>query len=107
MRFIDIILLTILILIEVYASFLIKNAVKRKESPIAGVIFFSLVGYTFYQYLKNFKGSFSFGNILWQVGNVVMITLISLLFFKEKMNKYQWLGLMLMLSGLLLYDISE
>ena len=97
MRIFNLFILLSLILTEVIAETLLK-----KNKVMEGVLLYSLVAYLFYLFLKNFKGSFSRANILWQSLNIISVSLVSVYIFKTKLTSKQWLGIFLIIGGLLL-----
>ena len=53
---------------------------------ISGCSGYLIVGVLFYYYLLYYKGTLAIGNILWQVCNVLLVTLLSVLYYKEKLS---------------------
>jgi multidrug transporter EmrE-like cation transporter len=107
----DIIILIALICTEALAETFLKNASTHKSmwilknerlQLIIGMLCYMLVAYLFYIFLNRFKGSFSLANIIWQVSNILLVTAISFVFFKTKMNSIQWIGYVLLIIGLVL-----
>ena len=97
-------LLSLLIIIEVLSTTSIINYTKNKNYLyiIGGSIGYLLVGILFYLYLEYYKGSFVIGNIIWQVCNVLFVTLIGVLYYKNSLSNKEIYGLLLIIIGLLL-----
>jgi len=72
-----------------------------------GLILYIFVAYLFYTFLRNFTGSFALANIIWQISNILIVTTISLIVFKTKMTRLQWLGYILLIIGLLLSSLDK
>jgi len=89
------ILLLIVIIIETLSIALLAAGVKYSNSIyILGIIGYCIVGFVFYLILKT-KKPLSKANALWNVGSIVLITLLSIILFQEKIDKYQAIGLFL------------
>lgn len=109
------ILLIILIIVEAFSESLIRYSItnkplgfikKKSEQLSLGVIGYIGVAFLFYLFLKYFKGSFAFANAIWQIGNIIIITLISMFLFNTKLNTFQWIGFSLLIIGLILFSIE-
>ncbi len=111
----DITILIALICTEALAETFLKHASTHKSiwiiknenlQILLGMICYVIVSYLFYLFLTRFKGSFSLANIIWQVSNILLVTAISLVFFKTKMNYIQWIGYILLIIGLVLSGVE-
>ena len=110
------VLLLVLILVEAISESLIRYSItskslgfiKSKSVQLSlGVIGYIAVAFLFYLFLKYFKGSFAFANAIWQIGNIILITLISMFLFNTKLNFVQWIGFSLLIIGLILFSIEN
>lgn len=102
MKIFNLFLLLSLIVTEAIAETLLK-----KDKVFIGILLYSLVAYLFYLFLKNFKGSFSRANILWQSLNILLVTFVSILMFKTKLTIKQWSGIFMIVVGLILNSESQ
>jgi len=98
------VLLFILIIIEVISTNFIQSYINNKNIIyiISGCSGYLIVGILFYYYLLYYKGSLAIGNILWQVCNVLLVTLLSVLYYKEKLSYKQIIGIILIILGFIL-----
>jgi small multidrug resistance pump len=88
------ILLLIVVILEAISLSLLAAGVKYSNSVyIFGIIGYCIAGYIFYLILKT-KKPLSKANALWNVGSIVLITLLSVIIFKEKIDIYQAIGLL-------------
>ena len=110
------VLLLVLILVEAISESLIRYSItskslgfiKSKSVQLSlGVLGYIAVAFLFYLFLKYFKGSFAFANAIWQIGNIILITLISMFLFNTKLNFVQWIGFSLLIIGLILFSIEK
>ena len=115
LKFYDIVLVSSLILTESLAETLLKYSSSNKKFLFikdsnmllfGGIFSYIIVAYLFFLFLKDFKGSFSLANIIWQISNIIVITTISFIFFKTKMNWIQWVGFGFLIIGLILSGID-
>ena len=102
--FVSFILLSILIFLEVISTNFIQTYINKKNIIyiISGCSGYLLVGILFYYYLLYYKGSLAIGNILWQVCNVLFVTLLSVLYYKEKLSYNQIIGIIFIIIGFIL-----
>tara|TARA_B110000114_G_C14984934_1_gene354096 strand:+ start:278 stop:637 length:360 start_codon:yes stop_codon:yes gene_type:complete len=110
------ILFILLIIVESISEVLIRVSItdkpfgfiKDKSSQLLlGVIGYIFVALLFYLFLKYFRGSFAFANAMWQIGNIIIITLVSIFLFNTKLNYIQWLGFLFLIIGLILFGIEK
>ena len=115
LKFYDIVLVSSLILTESLAETLLKYSSSNKKFLFikdsnmllfGGIFSYIIVAYLFFLFLKDFKGSFSLANIIWQISNIIVITTISFIFFKTKMNWIQWVGFGFLIIGLILSGLD-
>lgn len=101
-------LLILLIVTEIFGELIIQrsNSTNNVYYLVFGILAYALVGLIFYFYIKNGK-SFAVMNIIWQGANIVVLTLLSYFFLKEKLTKVQILGVILTLIGIILVDLPK
>jgi len=89
-------LLVSVILFETIAQFLIQEHVKLSKGPylILGLISYCLVGFIYYHMLSTGKGM-AISNTLWNIGTIVLVTIIGWLIFKQKLSKRSIVGIFL------------
>lgn len=79
-----------------------KNKNGEKLYLILGVLFYSLVGFVYYFFLK-LSNNLGLANIIWNTSTSIIISLISILYFKQKLKLKQILGaIIIVLGGLLI-----
>ena len=108
-----ILLLALLIGVEVLAETFLKKASTKhttglnwSRSLIFGIISYIFVAFLFYFFLSKFSGTFSVANIVWQVANILIITLVSKFVFGDHVNWIQWTGFVFLIIGFLLSGIE-
>lgn len=103
MKLISVGLLLTLILLEVLAT-----AVLKSEKKIhLGILLYGVLAYLLHLYLKYAYEELSFANILWQVGNLLLVSFISILFFNEKFTKNKIIGLIFIILGIGFYKLTD
>lgn len=77
----------------------------NKLYMILAIISYAIV--SFFLYVSyNYKGV-GIVNALWSGLSIILMITIGLLFFKEKIGKREWLGIILIISGLLLINLTS
>ena len=107
-------LLVVLIISEIIAETFLKKASKKKTGILMnwsrslglGVLSYILVAVLFYLFLKEYSGSFSLANIIWQVANILIVTLMSKFIFGDKVNWIQWIGFVFLVIGFILSGLE-
>jgi len=103
--------LLLLICAEVVAESLLKNASKTtgswEYSLILGMVAYIVAAYLFFIFLKSYSGSFGVANIIWQVANILIITIISHFILGNKLNRIQWLGFLFLIAGFILSGLGK
>lgn len=106
-------ILFFLIIVEILAATFIKYSSENKPFYFIhnykfllflGVILYNLVAILFYLFLKYYNGNFAQANLLWQIINIIFITLISFFIFNETINYIQFLALICMLISLFIFN---
>lgn len=109
-------LLILLIIVEALSEVLIRSSttskplgfIKHKYSQLfLGIIGYIFVALLFYLFLKYFRGSFAFANAMWQIGNIIIVTLASIVIFNTRLNSIQWIGFIFLIIGLFLFSIEK
>ena len=97
-----IIFLTLTIILETCAQTFLKRSTESKDNKkkfiLAGCLFYSLVGYSYY-YLLSSDIELTFANNLWNIGTTITIMMAGILFFQEKLNVKRLIGLILTVIG--------
>ena len=109
-------LLILLIIVEALSEVLIRSSttskplglIKHKYSQLfLGIIGYIFVALLFYLFLKYFRGTFAFANAMWQIGNIIIVTLASIVIFNTRLNSIQWIGFIFLIIGLFLFSIEK
>jgi len=98
----EIFILLSLVLLESIAEYELKKAsIMRKHYSylLFGILFYGFVALFFYFYLFHVK-NLAIANAIWNGGNMILITLVSILFFHEHLAPIQYLGLLLIGIGI-------
>ena len=95
-----IILLIAIIAVESLAQTFLKNSIKHKEDIYLyiGIIIYALVG-LIYGYLLKQGRSLALANAIWQAAILMIVSIISIVVFKEKLTSKQIIGIGLVLIG--------
>ena len=104
----EIFILLSLVFLEAIAEYELKTAsiMKTRNAHLyLGIFFYSLVAIFFYLYLFHVK-NLAIANAIWNGGNMILITLVSVLFFHDKLSMVQYIGLIMIAIGLVLARIS-
>jgi len=97
------VLLIILIIVETISmSFLAYDKKKYRGIYIIGIFGYALVAFIFYKILQN--KSITGANAVWNIGSIIIVTIVGIVFFKTKLDKYQYLGLLLAIISVLLIE---
>ena len=84
--------------------FLEKATLKSKKNYylIFGILLYVLVGYLYYIALTS-KVPLAIVNIIWQTATIIIITLISIFYFEQKITKKEIIGIIILLIGSLFF----
>jgi multidrug transporter EmrE-like cation transporter len=100
MEFKELLILALLLFFEIIGGYLLKTANNIQSIKLyVGILSYAIVAYLFYLFLKKSK-NIAISNIYWQIGNVFLMTLLSVLVLKEKLTKKQILGLFIVSIGI-------
>lgn len=105
----EIFILLSLVFLESIAEYELKEAsivtTSYQKFLFLGILLYGLVAFFFYMYLFHVK-NLAIANAIWNGGNMILITLVSVLFFHERLTMIQYIGLILIAIGLVLARIS-
>ena len=79
-----------------HAASMIKN--KKYLFVFGGVILYGLVGYLYYLALES-RISLAIVNIIWQTSTIIIITLVSIFYFKQPISKKEIIGIIIVIIG--------
>jgi len=98
-------LILVLISAESFAQLFLEKAslieyIKYKKSLylILGIILYSIVGFVYYLAL-NTDMPLAIVNVIWQASTIIIITLISMFYFKQKISIKQIIGIIIVAIG--------
>ena len=105
----EIFILLSLVFLESIAEYELKEAsivtTSYQKNLFLGILVYGLVAFFFYMYLFHVK-NLAIANAIWNGGNMILITLVSVLFFHDKLTMIQYIGLIMIAIGLVLARIS-
>lgn len=105
----EIFILLSLVFLESIAEYELKEAsivtTSYQKYLFLGILLYGLVAFFFYMYLFHVK-NLAIANAIWNGGNMILITLVSVLFFHDRLTMIQYIGLILIAIGLVLARIS-
>ena len=105
----EIFILLSLIFLEAIAEYELKTAsivtTSYQKYLFLGILLYGLVAIFFYLYLFHVK-NLAIANAIWNGGNMILITIVSVLFFHDRLSMIQYIGLILIAIGLVLARIS-
>lgn len=92
------ILYILLIIIETFGIYNLK-----KQNLFLGTICYILVAYLLYELLINSHAGFL--NVTWNIFTSISVLLVGYMFMNEKIKPYQYVGIILGITGLLLINL--
>ena len=69
---------------------------------ILGIFLYTIVGYLYFHALTS-KVPLAIVNVIWQTSTIIIITFISLFYFKQKITKKEIIGIIILLIGSLFF----
>jgi len=78
------------------AASMIKN--KKYLFIFGGIILYGFVGFLYYLILES-KVSLAIANIIWQTMTIIIVTLISVFYFKQPISKKEIMGIIIVIIG--------
>lgn len=94
-----------LVAAESFAQLFLEKATlksKKNINLVLGIILYLIVGYLYYIALTS-KVPLAIVNIIWQTSTIIIITLISIFYFKQKITKKEIIGIVILLIGSLFF----
>ncbi len=101
---------TALVFVEIFAEISLTKSVKTNKPNLwftIGIFLYILVAILFWFCLKLKNGKLSILNIIWQAANIVIVAILGFLIFKEKLNLFQILGLILVVIGSIMVGMKK
>jgi drug/metabolite transporter (DMT)-like permease len=100
-----------LVAAESFAQLFLETATLKSKKDInlvLGIILYLIVGYLYYIALTS-NVPLAIVNIIWQTATIIIITLISIFYFKQKITKKEIIGIIILLIGSLFFipDIEK
>jgi len=95
-------LILILIIIETISISLLVPNDNQPLLYIIGILGYALVAFIFYKILQN--KSLTGANAVWNIGSIIFVSIIGLLYFNNKLDKYQYFGILLALISLIFIE---
>ena len=90
---------------EVVAQYFLEKHAKTGNDLsillILGIICYMLVGYIYAIFLRH-EDYVSLANSYWDIGSMIMVTLMGVLYFKEQLTTRQTIGIILIILATLL-----
>ena len=96
---------TITIIEAIAMSIIEYSANNNNNYYILGVFIYIIVPLILYKLLL--KGSLSIINSLWNVSSIILVTMIGLTFFKDKVTKYKIMGILFALSSIICMEYDN
>ena len=97
-------ILLIAILETIGMSIIEDSANKKNNYFIVGLIFYMIVGIILYHVLK--EGDLAITNALWNATTVILVTLVGVFYFKEKLSNYQYIGLLFAILAIIFMEMD-
>ena len=94
-----------LVAAESFAQLFLETATLKSKKDInlvLGIILYLIVGYLYYIALTS-NVPLAIVNIIWQTATIIIITLISIFYFKQKISKKEIIGIIILLIGSLFF----
>ena len=97
-------ILLIAILETIGMSIIEDSANKKNRYFVVGLVFYMIVAIILYHILK--VGNLSITNALWNATTVILVTLVGVFYFKEKLTKYQYIGLLFAIFAIIFMEMD-
>ena len=95
----------LIVLSEVFAMSCFKRSLDDSRFFLAGVLFYSLVGFLLCQTYK-FKG-LAITNALWSALSVLATTIVGTMLFKETLHMHDYFAILLIVSGVTIMKLTD
>lgn len=104
----SIICIVILVILELLSISSLKYWSLNKNSTFLylGILGYLSVGCLF-AYILYIHSNMTIINALWQVLNIILVSTVGLLIYKEKLNNLQYVGLLFAVIASLIFSIAE
>ena len=100
----------LIVIFEILAIFLLTEWSDKNKLYliILGILSYIIVAISFAFLMKTVSDSnLTIINAIWQIVGLIAVTLLGILFFKDKLNTYQWIGFGFAVISLVLLSIGE
>ena len=87
------ILIFLVIIFESFAISFLKESIKKPLWTIMGVLTYVVVALTFREILK--FGKLGIANAIWNTGSIILVSIISIVVYKEKFTNSEKIGIVL------------
>lgn len=104
----SIILITLLVILELLSVSSLKYWSVRKNNTflILGILGYLAVG-CFFAYILHTHSNMTIINALWQVLNIILVSIVGILIYKEKLSVIQYIGMIFAIIATVIFSISE
>lgn len=104
----SIILITILVILELLSVSSLKywSVIKDNTFLILGIIGYLSVGCLF-AYILYTHSNMTIINALWQVLNIILVSIVGILIYKESLSNIQYIGILFAIIATIIFAISE
>ena len=92
-------------IIETFAMSTIEYSANNKNNYyIFGIFLYCIVAYILYKILVS--GKLAITNALWNATTVIFVTLVSVFYFKEELNKYECIGIFFAILAVIFMEMD-
>ena len=100
------ILIIFLAIFETFAMSTIEYSANNKNKYyIFGIFLYSITAYILYRILITEKLAIT--NALWNSITIILVSIVSIFYFKEKLSKYQIIGLLLAILSVIFMEMKS
>ena len=71
---------------------------------IFGILLYGIVAYILYRILIH--GKLAITNALWNATTVILVTLVGVFYFKEELNKYEYIGIFFAILAVIFMEMD-
>ena len=104
----DILLIIIFVIIELLTVTILKQWSQNRNKK--AYLFLGLFGYfilgCLFAYILYLDNNLTIHNALWQILNIILISILGIFIYKEKLNKIQIFGLFLAIITVIIFSFS-
>ena len=99
-------LIVILIILEVFAMTTIEYSANNKNYYyVIGILLYMLIGFLLYKILIN--SNLAKTNAIWNVISIILVTLISVIYFKEELTIYTKFGIIFAVISIIFLEFEN